>query len=235
MAERTGSRPLDDPAPQIIHFPTPFQGSNQEQSGVSFEDGAIKVDHPDGTTTIDFSPERKDSAPDESDFGRNLAFEIDEGELAEIATELLDGIDRDEQSRTEWLATRALGITLLGLKLEKPRTDAGTSSAPLEGMAVVRHPALLEATVSFQATARAELLPAAGPVKVRNDTPMPPANVNQDTTATSQLAESLQSVDELGQALEKDMNHYLTATATEYVPDTDRMLFYVGFGGDGFK
>ena len=41
--------------------------------------------------------------------------------------------------------------------------------------------------------------------------------------------------DELGQALEKDMNHYLTVTATEYVPDTDRMLFYVGFGGDGFK
>ena len=31
------------------------------------------------------------------------------------------------------------------------------------------------------------------------------------------------------------MNHYLTAIATEYVPDTDRMLFYIGFGGDGFK
>jgi hypothetical protein len=41
--------------------------------------------------------------------------------------------------------------------------------------------------------------------------------------------------DELATALEKDMNHYLTVIATEYVPDTDRMLFYVGFGGDGFK
>lgn len=43
------------------------------------------------------------------------------------------------------------------------------------------------------------------------------------------------SDEELANALETDMNHYLTATATEYVPDTDRMLFLVGFGGDGFK
>ena len=42
-------------------------------------------------------------------------------------------------------------------------------------------------------------------------------------------------MDDLGAALEKDMNHYLTVTATEYIPDTDRMMFYIGFGGDGFK
>jgi len=31
------------------------------------------------------------------------------------------------------------------------------------------------------------------------------------------------------------MNHYLTAVATEYYPDTRRMLFMIGFGGMGFK
>jgi hypothetical protein len=31
------------------------------------------------------------------------------------------------------------------------------------------------------------------------------------------------------------MNHYLTAVATEYYPDTDRMLLMTGFGGSGFK
>lgn len=41
--------------------------------------------------------------------------------------------------------------------------------------------------------------------------------------------------DELADALEKDFNHYLTVTAQEYVPDTDRMLFSVGFGGQGVK
>lgn len=41
--------------------------------------------------------------------------------------------------------------------------------------------------------------------------------------------------DNLATALEKDFNHYLTVTAKEYVPDTDQMLFKVGFGGLGIK
>jgi hypothetical protein len=41
--------------------------------------------------------------------------------------------------------------------------------------------------------------------------------------------------DELADALEKDFNHYLTSTAKEYYPDTDQMLFKVGFGGQGVK
>jgi hypothetical protein len=41
--------------------------------------------------------------------------------------------------------------------------------------------------------------------------------------------------EELAEALETDMNHWLTAVATEYYPDTDRMLFWVGCGGQGIK
>lgn len=41
--------------------------------------------------------------------------------------------------------------------------------------------------------------------------------------------------DELANALEKDFNHYLTTDAKEYIPDTDQMLFKVGFGGLGIK
>jgi hypothetical protein len=111
---------------------------------------------------------------DDSEFDTNLALKLDDMELEEIGSTLLEGIKLDDDSRKEWLETRALGISLLGLKLEKPRSDAGASSAPLEGMSTVRHPLLLEATVRFQATARGELLPAAGPVKVRNDSPMLP-------------------------------------------------------------
>ncbi len=209
---------------------------NDKKKKISIEDGAIKIENDDGTTTIDFSgDEPKDEGPEDTDFNKNLAISMADGELEGIASSLLEGIQQDEQSRKEWLDTRAMGISLLGLKLEKPRSDAGSSSAPLEGMSVVRHPLLLEATVSFQATARAELLPAAGPVKVRNDSPVPPKNVSHETSAAQDLADSIETKDDLSQALEKDMNHYLTAIATEYVPDTDRMLFYVGFGGDGFK
>ncbi len=39
----------------------------------------------------------------------------------------------------------------------------------------------------------------------------------------------------LANALEKDFNHYLTSTAKEFVPDTDQMLFKVGFSGLGIK
>lgn len=179
------------------------------------ETGAAEIEMADGSVVIDFEPRR--AANKDSTFDANLAEELDTGELNRIGEELMQGIEADDQSRSEWLATRAKGIDLLGLKLEEPRGDAGSSSAPLEGMSVVRHPLLLEAVLRFQANARGELLPADGPVKVRNDGKQTMQN------------------DLWGQALEDDMNHYLTAVATEYYPDTDRMLFMVGFGGLMFK
>ena len=233
MAPRSRAKKLDSPYPDII--PPSLTLINSEDA-VSYEDGAMKIEHPDGSVTIDLSPPKEDEdSVESSDFDRNLAKSMSEEDLTSIATSLIEGIDRDNESRKKWLETRALGIGLLGLELEKPRAGAGTESAPLEGMSTVRHPLLLEATVAFQATARAELLPAAGPVKVRNDSTTPPKEILQETSATKELADSMQSNDELSQALEKDLNHYLTAIATEYIPDTDRMLFYIGFGGDGFK
>jgi hypothetical protein len=233
----SNSRRLSDPYPRLIPpAPLSIVGSAKgpkedvKVDTKSVEDGVLKIEHPDGSVTIDFNTDRiKDDAPEDKGFGRNLAKEMQDSELDSLATNLLEGIMRDEESRKEWIETRTLGISLLGLKLEKPRSDAGSSSAPLEGMSTIRHPLLLEATVSFQATARAELLPASGPVKVRNDSTTPPPNI-QDPPQ-----EEIAATDELANALEKDMNFYLTGIATEYVPDTDRMLFYVGFGGDGFK
>lgn len=238
MAPRSSSKKLDSPYPDIVPPALTLVKSDSDEmktDSVSYEDGALKVEHPDGSVTINLNPPKENESGTTGEFDENLAINMDDDELGTIATTLIEGIDRDNQSRSKWLETRALGIGLLGLELEKPRAGTGSESAPIEGMSTVRHPLLLEATVSFQATARAELLPASGPVKVRNDTPSPPKEVVQETSAQKQLIESMQSNDELSQALEKDLNHYLTAIATEYVPDTDRMLFYVGFGGDGFK
>jgi hypothetical protein len=229
MAPATTLR-LVDSDPQIAPLPPKtIELPEGENSNVSYENGALKIEHEDGSATIDFNPDLSDTGdkPDDKEFGRNIASDIDTGVLAKIASDLIAGIEYDEQSRKDWLDTRARGITLLGLKLEEPRGDVGTSGAPLEGMSTIRHPLLLDATVRFQATARGELLPATGPVKVRNDQTAKPMNAPDPNTGDS--------LDELGDALETDMNHYLTVTATEYVPDTDRMLFYIGFGGDGFK
>src|SRR5215475_12916334 len=160
------SRP-EDLQPADVELP-----SDEIAPGVSLSDGVLHVDHGDGSTTIDFEPRAEAEAETGDDgFYANLVDKIEVSELERIANDLLDGIKRDIESRQEWLETRARGIQLLGLKLEEPRGDVGTNSAPLEGMSTVRHPLLLDATINFQAVARGELLPSSGPVKVRNDTP----------------------------------------------------------------
>ena len=142
---------------------------------------------------------------------------IPEGVLATIASDLLQDIDDDDKSRSEWMNLREQAIGLLGLKINPPKTDPGGNGAPFEGMSSYQDSALLEASIRFQANARGELLPAGGPVKVQNE-----------GAQTSQN-------DDQADALEKSCNRFLTVTATEYVPDTDRLFFQTGWSGIGFK
>ena len=180
----------------------------------------IQIEHPDGSVTISLDGKPLETANDNRNRGwfDNLVDDIDQMELGRIADDLLRGIDEDISNRKDWEEERAQGLRLLGLKIEIPNTGGAQEGAPVDGMSKVRHPLLLEATLRFQANARSELLPTDGPVKVRDD------------NTTSNETENL-----LAEALEKDMNHYLTAVASEYYPDTDRMLLLLGFGGSAFK
>src|SRR5262245_17832023 len=99
----------------------------------------------------------------------NLAAFIDGPELGRICDELLNGIDTDVQSRRDWIDRRAAGIKHLALKIENPRSPGTDADTAVEGQATVRSPILLDAVMRFQANARGELLPAGGPVKIRND------------------------------------------------------------------
>lgn len=186
------------------------------------EKGAIlEIEHPDGSLTIslDGKPiEDRAKERDEDNWYRNLVEDVSDMQLSTIAEDLMRGIRDDIESRRDWIEDRAQGIKLLGLKIEIPGLQGSADGAPIEGMSKVRHPLLLEAVLRFQANARSELLPTDGPVKIRNDN-------NNPTLQDDQLANALQ----------KDLNHYLTATATEYYPDTDRMLLMLGFGGTAFK
>lgn len=154
---------------------------------------------------------------DDDHHNENIAEFLDESILAAIASDLLAGIEEDDRSRTQWLSDRAKGLDILGLRLEAPRADLGSSAAPMEGMSNVRHPLLLEAAVRFQANCYGELFPADGPVKVENK--------GQET----------EELNLLGDKLEGLMNTYLTITATEYYPDSDKSMFGVGFSGCNFK
>lgn len=221
------------PFPQFIHLTEPqviadVDGPDVEVEIVEGEDkrnsddngNLLSIEHDDGSITVslDGKPIEEREGDNPPGWFDNLVDDIDDMELGSIAEELLRGIDDDIQSRQDWIEDRAQGIRLLGLRLEVPGVSGASDGAPVEGMSRIRHPMLLEAVLRFQANARSELLPTDGPVKIRDD-----AN---GTTAER---------DRLADALERDMNHYLTSVATEYYPDTDRMLLMLGFGGTAFK
>lgn len=180
----------------------------------------LRIEHDDGSISIslDGKPLNESEKTDDTSWFANLAEKIDDQERLRIAEELVKGIENDLESRKEWIEDRALGLKLLGLKIELPGLQGSADGAPVEGMSRVRHPLLLEAVLRHQANARSELLPVDGPVKIRDDS-------NYSTPDSDWIAD----------ALEKDFNHYLTVTAKEYYPDTDRMLFMHGFGGSAFK
>ena len=211
----------DDQEPAIQHDIVVEAAEEQDAPVTDDKGNILEIEHPDGSITIslDGKPVQESmDKKDRADWFRNLVEDIEEIELYRISEELLKGINDDLDSRKEWIEDRAQGIKLLGLKIEIPGLAGASDGAPVEGMSKVRHPLLLEAVLRFQANARGELLPADGPVKIRNDS-------NNSTTVDDRLAD----------ALEVDMNHYLTSTAKEYYPDTDKMLLLLGFGGTAFK
>lgn len=294
----TGTIRLDDPErPNPFTMPSTIDlGAPTGANSTTYEKGASKTENPDGSLSIDFSPKSSKASGGKKDWYTNLADEIDSGELSRISSEILEGIQQDDQSRRDWLETRARGISLLGLKLNEPKGEATS-----EGVSTVQHPLLLEATLRFQANARGELLPASGPIKIRNDAPVapkpPPAppppppipspTMQQPPQGGQNPMPAMQgqsggmppppspgggqaappipgapppgqppappptglmappnpvipggmttASDELAEALETDLNHWITTVATEYYPDTDRMLFWVGCGGQGIK
>jgi len=211
----------DPSTPEPVAITVDIAHDGPDTPDIDEKGNILRIDHGDGSITVSLDGKPLDTAAANDGpigwFG-NLAERIDREELSRITEDLLVGIQEDLTSRAEWIEDRAHGIKLLGLKIELPNTQGATDGAPVEGMSKVRHPLLLEAVLRFQANARSELLPTDGPVKIRNDSTSP--SLGEDQTAN---------------ALEQDMNHYLTAVATEYYPDTDRMLFMTGFGGTGFK
>lgn len=176
------------------------------------ESGSLITRFADGSAEIDFDPERREDKV-YGGFYSNLAEDMDEYDLNCICEDLLTGIESDIQSRGDMEAQYQKALDLIGMKIEQAGTDTTSGT-----VSKVHHPLLLEAVVRYQANARGELLPASGPVKVRDD-----------------AVETGIERSEMAEALEKDMNHYLTSVAKEYYPDFDRMLFSMGLVGCAFR
>jgi len=144
------------------------------------------------------------------DFDANLAEYMTEGELTEIAGDLLGDFEEDISARKDWIQTYVDGLELLGMKIEE-RTE------PWEGACGVYHPLLSEALVKFQAETIMETFPAAGPVKT--------VLVGKETPEKKDAAQRVQD----------DMNYQLTDVMTEYRPEHERMIWGLGLSGNAFK
>ena len=180
--------------------------------------GSMETKQPGGGIVVSLDDHRPKTGDEDDDFYANLAGKIAPLTLAATANELCDQIAADDSSRANYLAITVRGLDLLGIELKEPRANAGDSSAAVEGMSSVTNPLLLEAILKGWANAQAELLPSEGPVKAEM--------IDNASPAEEALAETL----------ERDMNYYLTTTASEYYPDTSHMLLWgVYFKGSGFK
>jgi len=201
--------PADNAKPQagLSDAVIPILPDDEPTSSITVDSatGAVIVEDGDGGATVDLNPQ-KGGAQSEG-FDENLALDLDDDELSRISADLLEGIEADIQSRSQWEQNLSNAMTQLGLQPEK------RSNIDLDTISKCRHPLLLECVLDFWANFVAEFLPSDGPVKIKTD--------NEDDPNASDEAEELEDA----------FNHYLTVTATEYYPDTSRGGFRIGFIG----
>jgi hypothetical protein len=171
----------------------------------------IEIEDPESVSIgIDGMEIEIDPSEDEGDFNDNLAEDLDESVLTQLAGDLLGEFDEDISSRKDWIQTYVDGLELLGMKVED-RTE------PWPGACGVHHPLLSEAVVKFQAETMSETFPAQGPVRTQI--------IGKETTEKKDAAARVQ----------EDMNYQLTDVMVEYRPEHERMLWGLGLAGNAFK
>ena len=228
------------------------QPARRSASGITLVDPAAEQEpddddisltiNDDGGITISVGPETSDDDRDDTsprDFNENIAKRIDEGVLSALASDLLESIEADKQSRRDWEDTANRGADFLGIKLADPQSGSTAADGTIAQQVST---CMLEAAVKSWSTGRAELLPVGGPVKVkRDDMPVPGQQVAPTPPPAPPIPgappppPSPPSRDEMANALEADLNWYLTKGDPEYYPDFSRMLFSRAVVGNAFR
>tara|TARA_R110000868_G_scaffold344666_2_gene605759 strand:- start:1017 stop:3509 length:2493 start_codon:yes stop_codon:yes gene_type:complete len=158
---------------------------------------------PDGDDAVE-------EAEENSEFNENLAEDLEEAQLTQLAGDLIGEFEDDISSRKDWIQTYVDGLELLGMKVDD-------RSEPWPGACGVYHPLLAEAVVKFQAETMMETFPALGPVRTKV--------IGKETPAKRDAAARVQD----------DMNYQLTDVMVEYRPEHERMLWGLGLAGNAFK
>jgi hypothetical protein len=167
---------------------------------------------PDGGVTVDFTQTSIEMEPESAtqEWYGNLANDIEEGELTQIAEDVINNYTSDKDSRGEWESMFERGFDLLGLKIEE-------ASEPFEGACTAVHPMLIESAVKFQSKAIQEMFPSNGPVK------------------TQILGKSTPEREMQSNRVKDFMNYQVTEQMPEYFDEFERMLFHLPLIGSAFK
>lgn len=117
------------------------------------------TENEDGSVDVDFLHAEDDTAEIITDHYDNLVVYLNESELGELASDVIDGMEEDDMSRKGHLEDLIRGIENLGL-------NDDNVEVPFDGACTVFHPLIMENAVKIQAKAEGELLPARGPVSL---------------------------------------------------------------------
>ena len=126
-----------------------------EGDSKNLDEEVIELD--DGSVIINYTA--TEGPMQNPEFYANLAEEFDEGTLNGLATEFLELIEVDRQSREERDKQYEEGLRRTGLGKDAP------GGATFDGASKVVHPVMAEACVDFAASSSKELLPPEGVVK----------------------------------------------------------------------
>ena len=147
---------------------------------------------------------------EEEEFDSNLAEFMKEGDLQKVASDVMELIEADINSRKDWADTYVKGLDVLGLRYDEV-------TEPWDGACGVFSTLLTEAAIRFQSESIMETFPAGGPVK------------------TQIIGQFTPEIEEAGKRVKADMNYQLTDKMPEYRSEHERALWGVALAGSSFK
>jgi hypothetical protein len=170
-----------------------------EEEVIELEDGSVVINY-----------QEKQSPRKNPEFYENLAEILDEGTLQNLATEYLDLIDVDKESRTQRDKQYEEGLRRTGLGKDAP------GGATFDGASKVVHPVMAEACVDFAASSAQELLPSDGLVK---------SNIKGEADRLKE---------ETANRKVNFLNWQLTEQVQEYRDEMEQLLTQLPLGGSQF-
>src|SRR3990167_7623496 len=174
--------------------------------------GMLATTLPGGEIDVDLDPGITESGPvDSDDHYANLADGLPETVLANIAQDVDEMVRADRESRAPWFKRLAKGMELIGI------VDEIGVDPPFDGASDAVHPLIAEAIVQFQSRALAELFPATGPAKA------------------VVMGDSSKALEEQAKRVADYQNYQLTVLDKTYYPESDKLLWGVGYAGSMFR